>query len=113
MAWDRTLIYGKGGVAWARDPFAVSTAIPEVQATNATRVGWMAGGGIEYALSTNWSVKGEYNYMDFGNKRHTLEPTANCPACARFDYEIDQRIHVVKFGVNYRFGGVAPVTARY
>ena len=71
MAWDRTLIYGKVGVAWARDRFAVSTAIPEVQATNATRVGWMAGGGIEYALSTNWSVKGEYNYMDFGNKRHT------------------------------------------
>lgn len=114
MAWDRTLIYGKGGVAWAHDRFSVSTTTTfEAQATDNTRIGWMAGGGIEYAWSANWSMKVEYNYMDFGEKRETLRPTANCPACAAFDYDIDQRIHVVKFGINYRFGGLAPVTARY
>jgi hypothetical protein len=36
-----------------------------------------------------------------------------CPPApgACFDYSIKQHIHVVKAGINYRFGG--PVVARY
>jgi outer membrane immunogenic protein len=68
----------------------------------------MSGTGIEIALSGNWSMKGEYNYMNLGTRSVTFTGT---PAGVTFDGDIRQRIHVVKFGVNYRFGG--PVVARY
>ena len=74
------------------------------------RWGWMAGGGIEYALSGNWSGKIEYNYMGLGSKDVQFCNIAVAGDC--FDYSIKQHIHVVKAGINYRFGG-GPVVARY
>ena len=32
------------------------------------RVGWTVGTGIEYALWNSWSVKVEYDYLDFGTR---------------------------------------------
>jgi opacity protein-like surface antigen len=29
---------------------------------------WTAGGGVEFAISPRWSVKGEYLYFDFQNQ---------------------------------------------
>ena len=76
VAWDRVLLYAKGGVAWAHDDYS-ATLTPnfgplagfEFQTGDATRWGWMVGVGIEYAFAQNWSVKAEYNYMDFGTER--------------------------------------------
>jgi outer membrane immunogenic protein len=31
-----------------------------------TRNGWTVGGGIEYAVTDNWSVRAEYRYSNFG-----------------------------------------------
>jgi len=109
-AWDRVLLYAKGGAAFAGDKFThidIDDNIPFSK--DKTRTGWMVGGGLELALAGNWTVKGEYNYMDFGNKQVTILIDG---FSTRLD--IDQQIHVVKFGVNYRFGGwAAPVAARY
>ena len=33
---------------------------------SATKAGWVVGGGLEYALIKNWSIKAEYLFMDFG-----------------------------------------------
>ena len=99
-AFDRVLVYGKGGAAFAHDEHEIADGLDRVQ-IDKTRWGWMAGGGIEVALVGNWSAKGEYNYMDFGKK------TVNDDGLV-----IDQDIHVVKFGINYRFGP-SPVVARY
>ena len=33
---------------------------------SATRVGWTVGAGVEYALTRQWSLKGEYLYVDLG-----------------------------------------------
>src|SRR6185437_9549515 len=32
------------------------------------RVGWTAGGGLDYALTPNWSLGAEYRYTDLGNR---------------------------------------------
>ena len=37
---------------------------------NATVAGEVVGGGIEYALSNNWSVKSEYLYVSFASRQH-------------------------------------------
>jgi outer membrane immunogenic protein len=71
------------------------------------RWGWMVGAGFEHAFNRNWSFKAEYNYNHFGKDTHAL-----CiPAGACADFEIRQHVHLIKFGINYRFGG--PVVARY
>ena len=75
------------------------------------RVGWTVGVGLEYALTPNWSVKGEYNYMDFGTERNRFT-TVVFPVNSYHDTDIRQHVSVVKFGVNYRFGGAA-VVAKY
>jgi len=111
-AWDRLLGYVKGGPAWAQNTFRIfdrtGGAATLIAETSNTRWGWMVGGGFEYALTTNWSTKVEYNYMDFGTDRTIFTPLAGG---ASFAEDIRQNISLVKLGINYRFGG--PVIARY
>jgi outer membrane immunogenic protein len=54
------------------------------------------GRGVEYAFAPAWSAKLEYNYMDFGDK--AFRSRRERPT------DIDQQIHAVKLGVNYKFG---------
>jgi outer membrane immunogenic protein len=103
-----TLFYAKGGGAWAREDhrfIVVPTGADDASARE-TRSGWTVGGGLELRLAYDWSAKIEYNYIDFGDRRLTLiNPSGP------FFIGIDQQIHLVKVGVNYRFGG--PVAANY
>ncbi len=32
-----------------------------------TNVGWMVGGGLEYALTDHWRLRGQYQYIDLGD----------------------------------------------
>jgi outer membrane immunogenic protein len=113
---NQALFYVKGGGAWAHDRFFTSFgAAPGVafQAASDTRWGWMVGVGVEYAFAPNWSVKAEYNHMDFGSFTQTLNPQPGC-GCVAFQYDINQTVDLVKVGVNYRFGwGGGPVVAKY
>jgi outer membrane immunogenic protein len=74
IAFDRVLIYGTGGVAFTDfytelgDMTGFFTGVPGTNATfTNTRAGWTAGGGIEYAVTDNWWVRGEYRYSNFGH----------------------------------------------
>lgn len=111
-AWNRFFFYSKIGVAWARDKYTIDSTVPGFPATfsaDETRWGWMSGTGAELALGNNWSAKAEYNYMGLRRETVTFSGT---PAGVSFDAEIKQRIHLVKFGLNYHFGSQA-VVARY
>ncbi len=110
-AWDRTLLYVKGGGAWAEDKFFTTTAAfpGGFQSVADTRWGWMVGVGVEYAFFHNWSVKLEYDHLHFSRITQTLQPIA--PGATQFEFDIWQTIDLVKVGVNYRFG--APVVPRY
>ena len=69
-AFDRSLVYFKGGLGYSRSERSEAGTIPAVitQTTGTiTKVGWMIGGGWEYMLAANWSAKVEYNHYDFGN----------------------------------------------
>jgi outer membrane immunogenic protein len=114
IASGPTLFYVKGGAALADDRFFTSLIATgqTIQTTDATRWGWMVGVGVEYAFANNWSVKAEYNHMDFGSHTETLQPTPGC-ACVAFQYDVNQTVDLVKVGLNYRFGWGGPVVARY
>jgi len=64
VATDAWLIYVTGGYAYARfDAEATATALGGAASisTSETRNGWTVGGGIEAALSRNWSAKVEFS----------------------------------------------------
>jgi outer membrane immunogenic protein len=114
---DRALFYGKAGVAFVNKNYsfidACNTGGCGLGLANITRnqtqVTWAAGAGIEYALSNNWSVKGEYLYLA---TQQTFTATGTViPATPVSNVHTDPGIHTAKFGVNYRFGG--PVVASY
>jgi len=124
----QSLLYVRGGVAWARDIFDFKDAdvsgIRDIY--NQTRTGWTVGVGIEYAFLPNWSVFAEYNHYDFGNKNvFFYNPRPSCSDdCFSVNTSVKQDIDVIKFGVNYRFNvsgvgkaplgfGKSPVVARY
>lgn len=94
-AFDRWLVYGKVGGAWAHSSANISSSVITpvggggIGGTiDQTVSGWVVGVGTEYALRDNWTAKIEYNMMDFGSDN----PFA------------DNKFHVFKAGINYRFG---------
>jgi outer membrane immunogenic protein len=117
-AWDRVLVYSKLGAAWAHFDYNDNLAIPGVgsiynSSASETRAGWTVGTGIEWAFAGNWSAKVEYDYMDFGRRTVDFAPVNIGIASVPVNLDIDQRISVVKVGINYRFGGMGPVVAKY
>jgi len=65
-----------------------------------TRTGWTVGSGIEAALPGNWTGKVEYLYLDLGSDRGILPLAGTGGVTSSIDY----RQHIVRVGVNYRFG---------
>jgi len=63
-AWDRALLYATGGLALADVENAYGSPGDVFWGW---RPGWTAGGGGEYAIDNNWSVRIEYRYSDFGH----------------------------------------------
>jgi len=112
VAFDRFLVYGKGGAAWASDKYSLTSVTPTLLPTfngSETRWGWMVGAGLEYAFYDNWSAKIEYNYMGFATSNlQFTDPTGSF----FLNTSIQQQLHVVKAGINYRWGW-APVGVRY
>jgi outer membrane immunogenic protein len=66
FAVDRFLIYGTGGVAWTT--FKGSTATGGTTfSDSSSRSGWIAGGGVEYAIWNNLIIGAEYLHADYGS----------------------------------------------
>ena len=109
-AFGPTLLYAKGGYAWRNnDNLGVTVAgIPAAFTVDRDRRdGFTVGAGLEYMFAPNWSVKGEYQYYNFGSTTFTSGPAPIVGARFRDDE------HTVKLGINYRFGWGGPVAARY
>jgi outer membrane immunogenic protein len=112
---DHTLVFVKGGWAWANDTFSLHTtnnpnALPPpftwtYNYISSNRSGGMIGLGIEQAFDSNWSAKVEYDYMDLGTKGYTFVGTLNLVPAApvNFSTNITQNIHLIKVGLNYHF----------
>ena len=131
VAADRWLVYTKAGLALAHvnhtntfsfigGPGVTSSIF--ANAGDALHTGVVMGVGAEWAFLNNWSAKVEYDYIRFRAQDVFLPGTiteispvlgtgtTSLPNSA----SIRQDLHLVKFGVNYRFNPwVDVVTARY
>jgi len=110
----RTLVFARAGGAWTSNSVSVTNGNligGEVKnTTNFTAWGWMVGGGVEHALTPRWSVKAEYNYLDFGDSTIAYPASivgAGTPVAAGTT-KISEQEHIFKAGVNYHFGAAGP-----
>jgi len=102
-AWDNILVYGKGGAAWVHNNVSVSDPTFSLSAVgNETRIGWTAGGGFEYGFAPNWTGFIEYDYIGFGTASVTVTDLFAGP----MPINIEQKIQMVKGGINFKFGGL-------
>jgi outer membrane immunogenic protein len=100
FAWDRWMLYGKGGVGFVNDRYNVADAFVSYNFDGVeTRLGWTAGVGVEWALWDDWSVKLEYDYYDFGTRNVTfIEQSGAFPSGPE---NIKQTIQTIKLGLNF------------
>ncbi len=121
FVWGNDLfLYATGGLAVADvesdtnvtfGTFAVSpvlNGVTHVGSFSDTRVGWVAGGGAEYAFDPHWTVKAEYLYVDLGSYSYNSPiVAAAAPAVVGPGYfwttSVHEREHVARVGLNYKF----------
>jgi outer membrane immunogenic protein len=79
-----------------------------------TRVGWTAGGGLEWMFAPNWSAKLEYLYYDLGSVSYATGAYDSVFGPATIATRTSTRFegNIARVGVNYQFGG-GPVVAKY
>ncbi len=99
-AFDRILLYGKGGAAWTRDKVDASDGLGGTGTGRFNRTGFVAGGGVEYAFWDKWSARVEYNYLGFASQIETPTSTGGLVATTA---DVKLNISTLTFGVNYRF----------
>src|SRR6202012_2889766 len=78
-AFGPTLLYAKGGYAWAGNDNLLNVTngagTPVAFTVDGNhRDGYTVGAGIEYMFTPNWSIKGECQYYNFGDPTFTGGP---------------------------------------
>ena len=103
-AFDRSLIYLTGGVAYGDTEYSHETlnAGRDAGGESKFKVGWTLGGGLEYAITDAITLRGEYLYYDLGksSSEDFYDPT--------FDnfsetWSAKFRGNIARAGINLRF----------
>lgn len=101
FAMDRWLVFGTAGLAIGEGVDFKRAGAPFNfgKDKSGTRYGYALGGGVDYAVTDNIFVRGEYQYIDFGREsvRATNVIGGGQPA------KIDQDAHILRAGVAYKF----------
>jgi outer membrane immunogenic protein len=107
-AWDRVLLYGKGGGAWvgASTPgFSIGGLPASLTSTSSNNsFGWTVGAGVEWAFWGNWSARAEYDFVGLQNQSFTVAG-GGTPFAGDTINISNRNINIVTAGVNYKFGG--------
>lgn len=115
VAVDRALFYATGGAAFAQFRDSYLNSLPaggKFQELSRSRIGYTVGGGVEYAITTQWSLRAEYRYTDYGHYVD-INSTALGVAFNTIHHITNQRAQI---GFSYKFdtpAPVIPVVARY
>jgi outer membrane immunogenic protein len=88
FAMNNVLFYGTLGIALGTVRIEVPAGVDESN----IHIGWAGGLGMEVGLTSNWSAKAEYIYVDLTDRNYVLTGTAN-----------GLESNILRLGVNYRF----------
>jgi outer membrane immunogenic protein len=99
LAANNWLFYGKAGGGWVRDTVTLTDLTTGFSISQSdSKGGWLAGAGIEYGLSPQWTIRIEYDHLGLDSQTRqgfTLNP---------FDtFSVSRHFDMVTAGLNYRF----------
>lgn len=108
------LLYATGGLALTEIRVANSfptppelVAVGQVHEGSSSqkheRIGYVVGGGLEWALNRHWTLKGEYLFLDFRSIETTAEVRSLIAAPNSFTTSVDVNAHIARLGINYKF----------
>ncbi len=100
---DRFLPFVTAGVSFASLGLNYNNEVNDSYRKTSTQTGWVLGGGLEYGVLENLSVRTEYLYTDYGNALNV-----NIPTIIRFldpsgGAHATLYTNVLRAAVNYRF----------
>jgi outer membrane immunogenic protein len=97
VAFDRALVYGTGGFAYGDigGNRGYDTLLG-YHSGDEINWGWTLGGGVEYAITNNFTAKVEGLYVD-------LDTKDNYTLGGRVNVDRDAEFGVLRAGVNYKF----------
>lgn len=99
------LIYATGALAYADVSYSANHDFPGIQypvSFSTTKVGWALGGGVEYALCKNWTIKAEYLYIDLRSESAIANPIPPNPPFQQAS-QWETTTNIFQIGVNYKF----------
>jgi len=105
---ERLLLFATGGLAFGNSESSYSASAPgllpswEVSASSKATVGHTVGGGLEYSIADNWTIKGEYLYYDLGTKSWTGVQTMG-NFVSTITGKTKHNGSMVRLGFNFRF----------
>ena len=111
------LAYVTGGVGWGRfdyDGFARNTANNYLASTSFSKIqsGFVVGGGLEWALTQNWLIRGEYLYYGFGGSSATASATGFPDFPSGFLWH-NTSVREARLGLSYKFDWIVPAAGQY
>jgi len=90
---DRWLVFGKLGGGWVQSDATVNVPGAPIWNGSNTSSGGLIGGGIEYGLKSNWTVKLEYDYLALSGWNAPTVPAVG----------LNHDVQTIKAGINYKF----------
>jgi outer membrane immunogenic protein len=108
FAFDRFLVFGTGGFAYANtetqtDVMFSTTRDRYIGNFSDTQTGVVYGGGVEYMLTDTISLRGEYLHYDLGRVRSTSQPVFG-GAIGNFTYDtrLKTDFDVARAAINFK-----------
>lgn len=111
-AFGRMLVYAKGGLTVTESHFSETVAYDPIRVQSGTDVfsanrllvGGAIGGGVEYAVTNNWSIKAEYLHVwepNINGTSTTKSPFFANPTIVSYGHNINTSIDAAKIGLSY------------
>jgi opacity protein-like surface antigen len=94
-AANNWLFYAKGGGGWVHDRLSVNDLASGNFTASQTSGGWLAGAGIEYGITRNWTVRVDYSHIGLDSVNESGFPGDVVTLSRHFD--------IVTAGANFKF----------
>ena len=74
------------------------------QSNKDTKVGWTAGGGVEFLHDTHWLLRAEALFVDLGSETHSYHSRRTAATLRDATAKWDDQFWVARVGLAYKFG---------
>ena len=109
IANDRALFYATGGLAYGESEhhinmFGATGNLQFAGDSSKVKTGFAVGAGVEYALTYNVLLKGEYLFYDLGKDTVNVAVLPGSGGAGTgYNSRYDDNGHIIRVGMNYKF----------